>query len=95
MDANRIAMWRDAALTLLAVQVIVPGLLLAVAGYWGLRGIGRLRRWLQPVLFETRLRVWKAQHGTRQVMNATVAPFVWLRSAAAGLQRALQMLGWR
>ena len=95
MDANQIAMWRDAALTLLAVQAIVLGLLPAVALYWSLRRMRRLRQWIRPVLFETRLHVWRIQYQMRRVLNAMAAPFLWLQSAVAGLQRALQMLGWR
>ena len=95
MDANEVAMWRDAALTLLAIQAIVLSLLPAVAIYWGLRGMHRLVRWIRPVLFETRLHVWRIQREMRRGINAVVAPFVWLQSAVAGVQRALQILGWR
>jgi hypothetical protein len=95
MNAIQLAMWRDAALILLAAQAMVLGLLLAVGLYWSLRGIRRLRKWIRPVLFETRLYVWRIQYETRRVLNAMAAPFVWVQSAAAGLQRALHMLGWR
>jgi hypothetical protein len=95
MNAIRLALWRDAALILLAAQAMVLGLLLAAGLYWSLRGIQRLRQWVRPVLFETRLHVWRIQYKTRRVLNAMAAPFVWVQSAAAGLQRALQMLGWR
>jgi hypothetical protein len=95
MDVNAIAMWRDAALTLLAIEAIVLGLLPAAALCWGLRRVRRLLQWIRPVLFETRLHVWRIQYQTRRVLNALAAPFLWLQNAVAGLQRALQMLGWR
>ena len=95
MNAIRLATWRDAALALLAVQAILLTLVPAVALYWGLRGLRRLRQWLRPVLFQTRLHVWKAQHETRRVMNALAAPFVWLQGTVAGLLRMLQMLSRR
>lgn len=95
MDTARLAIWRDAALIVLMVQAIVLGLLPAVALYWGLRGIRRLRQWIRPVLFQTRLYVWRAQHGAQNGLSAVAAPFVWLQSAADGLRQALHMLGWR
>jgi hypothetical protein len=95
MNAIRLAPWRDAALILLAVQAMVLALPLAAGLYWGLRGVRRLREWLRPKLFETRLHVWRIQHGAERVIQAVAATFVWVQSAAAGLRRALQMLGWR
>ena len=95
MDVIRIAMWRDAALALLAIQAIALGMLPAVALYWSLRRVRQLRQWIRPVLFETRLRVWSIQFQIRRMLTATTAPFLWLQGAAAGLRRALQMLGWR
>jgi len=95
MDAARLAMWRDAALILLAGQVIVLALVPAVALYWSLRGIRRLRQWIRPVLFQSRLYIWRFQHGAQRGLSAVAAPFVWLQSSAEGLQRALHMLGWR
>ena len=95
MDTARLAIWRDAALILLIVQAIVLGVLPAIAFYWGLRGTRRLQQWLRPVLFQTRLYVWKAQHGAQRGTDAVAAPFVWVQSAAAGVQRALHMLRWR
>jgi hypothetical protein len=95
MNAIRLALWRDAALILLAAQAMVLGLLLAAGIYWSLRGIQRLRQWVRPVLFETRLHVWRIQYEAERVIQAVAAPFVWVQSAAAGLQRALHMLGWR
>jgi len=95
MDATRLAMWRDAALILLALPAFVLGLLPAAALYWCVRGTGRFLRWVRPVLFQTRLYVWRAQREVRRGMNVVAAPFVWVQSAAAGVQRALRMLGWR
>jgi len=95
MDATRLANWRDAALILLVLQAFVLGLLPAVALYWGVRGIRRLRQWLRPVLFQTRLYVWRAQHQAHRGLSAVAAPFVWVQSAATGVQRALHILGWR
>jgi len=95
MDAIRLATWRDAALIVLILQAVVLGLLPAVAFFWCLRGIRRLRQWMRPVLFQTRLYVWRVQHQARRGMNAAAAPFVWLQSAAVGVQQALHMLGWR
>jgi hypothetical protein len=95
MNAIQLAMWRDAALILLAAQVMVLALPLGAALCWSLRGIQRLSQWIRPVLFEARLHVWRIQHGAERVIWAVAAPFVWAQSAVAGLQRALQMLGWR
>jgi hypothetical protein len=95
MDAAVLAIWRDAALILLAAQAMVLALLPAIAFYWGLRGIRRLQQWIRPVLFQTRLYVWRAQHEAQRGMDAVATPFVWVQSAAEGLQQALHMLGWR
>lgn len=95
MNAIQLAMWRDAAVILLAAQAMVLGLLLAAGLYWSLRGIQRLRQWIRPVLFQTRLHVWRIQYETGRVIGAVAAAFVWLQSAEAGLQRALHILRWR
>ena len=95
MDAAQLAMWRDAALILLALQAMVLCLPVAAGLYWSVRGIQRLRQWIRPVLFQTRLHVWKIQFQTGRVTRGVAAPFVWLQSTVAGLQRALHMLGWR
>jgi hypothetical protein len=95
MDGVQLARWRDAALILLAAQALVLGLLVAAGVYWSLRGVQRLRQWIRPVLFETRLHVWRIRHETGRVIRAVAAAFVWVQSAVVGLQRALQMLGWR
>jgi hypothetical protein len=95
MSAMQVATWRDAALILLATQAMVMGLLLAAGLYWSLRGVQRLRQWIRPVLFETRLRVRGVQRQAEPVIRAVAAPFVWMQSAVAGLERALEMLGWR
>jgi hypothetical protein len=95
MSAMQLATWRDVALILLAAQAMVMGLLLAAGLYWGLRGVQRLRQWIRPVLFETRLRVWGVQRQAEPVIRAVAMPFVWMQSAVAGLERALEMLGWR
>ncbi len=95
MNPVRLATWRDAALILLVAQGIVLGLLPALAFYWGLRGIRRLRQWIRPVLFQTRLYVWKGQHQAQRGLSAVATPFVLVQSAVEGLQQALHMLGWR
>lgn len=95
MDANEMGMWRDAALIVLTIEAVVLGLLPAVAICWGLRGMHRLRRWMRPILFGTRLHVWRIQRETKRVTSAMAAPFVWLQSTVVGVQRAVQMLGWR
>jgi hypothetical protein len=95
MNAIQLAMWRDAAVILLAIQAIVLGLLPAVALYWSVRGMRRFQRWVRPVLFQTRLYIWRAEHEARRVVNAVAAPFVWVRSTVVGVQRALHILGWR
>jgi hypothetical protein len=95
MDTTPLGAWRDAALILLGIQAMVLGLLLGAGLYWGLRGVRQLLQWIRPVLFETRLRVWRILSAAQRIMRVVAAPFVWVHSTLAGLQRALQMLGWR
>lgn len=95
MNGIAIASWRDAALIVLAAEAVVLILPPAVALYWGLGQLRKLSQGMRPILFQTRLHVWKAQHGIVRVLQGMAAPFVWLQSTVAGLQRALEKLGWR
>jgi hypothetical protein len=95
MEIERLAMWRDAALILLALEAFVLGLLPAAVLYWSLRGLGRLLERIRPVLFQARMVTWRTRDLTRQAMSALAAPFIWLQSALEGLLRVLDILGWR
>jgi hypothetical protein len=95
MDEAQLALWRDAALVLLAVQAAVVGLLSAVVLYRGIQGLRLLDERLRPVLFELRIVLWRFTNWTQRTMGAIAAPFLWLRSVAAGVLRASQYLGWR
>ena len=95
MDLATLARWRDAALLLLAVQAAAVGLLPAVVLYRSIQGLRQLDERLRPLLFESRIRLWRLLSGIRRVADAIVGPFVWLHSVAAGLCHALHRLGWR
>ena len=95
MDVAKLAVWRDAALIVLAVEAIALGLLPVAALYWSLRALGQLIERLLPILFESRMILWRVQQGTQRVMGAIAVPFVWLHSTAEGLRRTLEYLGWR
>jgi hypothetical protein len=95
MDAARLALWRDAALILLAVQATAVGLLSAVVLYRSVHALRQLDQRLRPVLFELRIGLWRLLNGTQRAVGAIAAAFLWLRSVAAGVLRALQYLGWR
>jgi hypothetical protein len=88
-------MWRDAAVILLAIETMLLGLLSAMAVYWSLQAVGRLLKWIRPVLFEARMYAWRIREGTGRIMNALAAPFIWLQSTMVGLRRALERLGWK
>jgi len=95
MDVAKLAMWRDAALILLAVEAIALGLLLAAALYWSLCGLGRLIERIRPVLFRARLYAWRTRELTGRATSIVAAPFIWLQSTVQGLLRMLDTLGWR
>ncbi len=95
MDAAKLALWRDAALVLLAVQAAAVGLLSAFVLYRSVHVLRQLDEGLRPVLFELRIGLWRLLHSIQRVVGAIAAVFLWLRSVAAGVLRALQYLGWR
>jgi hypothetical protein len=95
MEVERLAMCRDAALILLALEAFGLGLLLAATLYQSLRGLGRLLERIRPVLFQARMVTWRTQELTSQAMSARAAPFIGLQSALEGLLRVLDVLGWR
>jgi hypothetical protein len=95
MEVERLAMWRDAALILLALEAFVLGLLLAATLYRSLRGLGRLLDRIRPVLFQARLVTWRTRELSGQAMSALAAPFIWLQSTLEGLLRVLDILDWR
>jgi hypothetical protein len=87
--------WRDWAVILLALEGAALVLLGGAAAVATLRGL----RWLMPRvklwLFRLRLWVWKGARLVTSAVEIIGAPFVWLRAAAAGLERALAVLGRR
>lgn len=87
--------WRDAALILLSVEALLPGAAVGWLLYQTLRGLALLGKKLQPWLFQARLATWQGCQRVNRAMRAVAAPLVRLHSVAAGLGRALQVLGWR
>ena len=87
--------WRDWAVVLLALEGVALGLLGGAAAIAAMRGL----RWLVPRLrlwlFRIRLWVWKGARLVTSAMDVVLAPFLWLRAAAAGLKRVLVVLGRR
>ena len=92
---DRLALGRDIALILLAGQAIVLGGVLFAALFYGLRGARWLTARARPFLFRIRVYVWRAAHLVQSAMAILVAPFVWLRTTLAGLERTLRILGGR
>lgn len=90
-----LANWRNWALILLTLEGAVLALLCGVAAIKALRGVlwltPRVRLWL----FRFRLGVWKSARGVTSVVETVRAPFLWLRSVVAGLERALAVLSRR
>jgi hypothetical protein len=95
MDVAGLAMWRDAALILLALEAALVGLLLAAALYRILRALGRLQERIRPLSFQTRMLAWRIREWTGRAMSSAAAPFIWLQSSVHGLLRVLDALGWR
>ena len=92
---NWLARSTDWAVVLLSLEGIVVVLACAIGAVVAIRRL----RWLVPRLrlwlFRIRLYVWKGARLSTSVVEAIGAPFVWLRGAAAGLARALAVLGRR
>jgi hypothetical protein len=86
--------WRDAALILLSLEVLLPGAAVGLVLYQTVHGMAQLRQKLLPWLFRARLVTWQICGRVNRAMHALAAPFVWLHSLAAGFRRALQVLGW-
>jgi hypothetical protein len=84
--------WRDWAVILLAVESACLAALLGVALFYALRGLRWLNVRSRPILFRTRLYVWKGTRLANSAIATVLAPFVWLQCFAAGLGRALSVL---
>ena len=86
---------RDWAIILLTLEGAVLIVLSAAAAIAVLRGL----RWLMPRqrlwLFRIRLGVWKGARMVTVAVELVRAPFLWLRSVAAGLERTLAVLNRR
>ncbi|MBC7231709.1 MAG: hypothetical protein H5T68_00495 [Chloroflexi bacterium] len=95
MDTTQLSVWRDAALTFLALEAIVLILLPGLALYKIVPAIRPLTMRLQRWLLQSRLVVMQIQRATQRAMGGIAAPFVWLRSAVEGTHEALRRLGWR
>jgi len=87
--------WRDAALILLILEVLLPGMAVGLVLYQTLRGLAQLRQKLLPWLFQARLVTWRVCERIKHIARMLAAPLIWLHSLAAGIRQALQVLGWR
>ena len=90
-----LSLWRDVALVLLAVETLVVNLGAAIVLYLGLSWLRRAQAWIEPRLRLGARYVRRSRVVSGRVMAATAAPFVRLQAAAAGLRRALEVLGER
>jgi hypothetical protein len=95
MDVTTLVRWRDAALIVLVVQAVALGIFAAAGLYRGLRALAPLEGRVRPILFDTRMAMWRVQRVTQRAMRALAGACVWLQSAAQGLHRVLDHLGWR
>lgn len=95
MHTVELATWRDVSLVLLAVQVLLTGLPVALILDASLRRLSQVKATMHSVFFQARMYAWRIGEVTRRAMGIVAAPFIWLQSTVHGLCRAPDILGWR
>jgi hypothetical protein len=95
MHTVELATWRDVSLVLLAVEVLMTGLPVALRTGASLQHLSQLMATMHTVFFQARMYAWRIGDVTRQAMGIVAAPFIGLQTSVHGLCRALDILGWR
>lgn len=89
MTYEKLAILRDAAVVLLALEALVLLVLALLAGWYSVRGLRWLQRRLPGWLGVAHEKVQAANGVTRRAMGAVASPLVRVEGAAAGLRAGL------
>ncbi|MGC8828104.1 MAG: hypothetical protein ACP5TV_14000 [Anaerolineae bacterium] len=84
-----IPFWRDVSLILLAAEAIVICLPLMVIGYYLIRGLASLHRWLREMLPVAQQKTVLARDYTERYAAIVATPAMALAGAAAALAAAV------
>lgn len=87
-----LATGRDIALVILIVEAFVLSLVPLTLFYFGIRGMQALRRKLDPLFPTLQDRLRSIAHGTRNVSERMVRPFIALSCLRAQAQGTIQAL---
>lgn len=89
MSPEAIALGRDLALIVLALEAVVLALPLLIVAFYATRYVRRARAPIKPILRRARRRTRQVENATRLVSSMAVQPFLWARAAGDGISRGL------
>lgn len=82
MDETILAPWRDAAIILLAIEMLVIMLVPGFLFFFALRAVRAVKRWVRPLLVNAQLWALRIQRGTTRTMDAAASVPITIGSRA-------------
>jgi hypothetical protein len=96
MSPETLALGRNLALIVLALEAILLALPLLIVPFYAIRYIRRARAPIRPVLRRVRWRARQVEDATKLASSMAAQPFLWARSAGDGITRGLgYLMRWR
>lgn len=89
MEPSVLAPWRDAAIVLLSLELMLIVLAPGIALVFAVRGIRALKRWIRAPLLQAQMWAMRIQRGTTRTGNAVAAVPITITST--GVQARVTM----